>query len=88
MELQRLLDTCLDVAIMAVIFGSFLWGGYAFKTEPLVVRPAETPLLLVEPRAAGAMEIMNDKCYPARILRGVDAVSNRTRLVRLAGRYP
>ena len=42
MELQRLLDTCLDVAIMAVIVASFLWGGYAFKTEPIVVGPAQT----------------------------------------------
>jgi hypothetical protein len=24
---------------MAVIVASFLWGGYAFKTEPIVVRP-------------------------------------------------
>jgi hypothetical protein len=39
---QRLLDTFLDVAIMAVIVGSFLWGGYAFKIEPLVVRPAQS----------------------------------------------
>jgi hypothetical protein len=38
--MQRLLDIGLDVAIMALIVASFLWGGDAFKTEPTVVRPA------------------------------------------------
>ena len=42
----------LDVAIMAVIVATFLWGGYASKTEPLVVRPAQDlTLSLVEARA-------------------------------------
>ncbi|MGB8040650.1 MAG: hypothetical protein WCF39_21470 [Pseudolabrys sp.] len=39
--MQRLLHIGLDVAIMALIVGSFVWGGYASKTEPTVVGPAQ-----------------------------------------------
>jgi hypothetical protein len=38
---QRLLNIGLDVAIMALIIGSFVWGGYAYKTEPTIVGPAQ-----------------------------------------------
>jgi hypothetical protein len=40
--LKRLLDIALDVAIMALIVASFLWGGYASKMEPAAVKPAQT----------------------------------------------
>jgi hypothetical protein len=41
-NIARLLDIGLDVAIMALIVVSFLWGGNASKTEPAVVTPAQT----------------------------------------------
>jgi hypothetical protein len=40
--LQRRLDICLDVAIMALIVASFLWGADAFNTGPTVVVPVQT----------------------------------------------
>jgi hypothetical protein len=41
---QRLLNIGLDVVIMALIVGSFVWGGYAFKTEPIPVGSAQAVL--------------------------------------------
>jgi hypothetical protein len=38
---QKLLDIALDIAIMAVIVATFLWGGHALKMEP-TVKPAQT----------------------------------------------
>jgi len=40
--LKRLFDIALDVAIMAIIVTSFLWGGYVSRTEPIAGNATQT----------------------------------------------
>jgi hypothetical protein len=36
---QRLFDIALEVAVMVAIVATFLWGGYAPKTEHIADKP-------------------------------------------------